>query len=448
MKKSRLLAAVIFAVVITAVPAKACSCAIGDPRDALAQSDAAFIGTLVSQTPDPGDGGQSSTYRFTVDEAVKGEFGGTVDVHSASNGAACGLEVPIGGQTGLFLTDDGGVWWSSLCAQIDPDELRDAAQPLPEPDGQGPIKLLVSGSYGEAGIIALDAQGRTLAYGEREPESGLIHVCPGSGRFLEIYGDWRRPDLAVRETASLDVLREIDLPIGDAGYRHLRPTAITCDEDAGVIYVAALKEGGDQEDVVFKVTGNNVKRIYRGKVGDFYFDGMDLYLTEGGRARFLVKLDLATPERDGLATVPDRSVEPRPSPNGRWVVLRAFDPNGGRSRLIVVNTETGRQRSKLLPEGFAGDTLWVSNRRIAFLPGGYDNNKVQIYSRSLQLLDTLNGQWYTTSNVLLGDAAFGVGWGSLYKAPLLTGPVEVLRNFDTPSTYYLEAVPDEVFASP
>lgn len=445
MRKSRLLAAVIFAIVVTAVPAKACSCAIGDPRDALAQSDGAFIGTLLSQTPDPGDGGESSTYTFTVDEEVKGDLDGTIEVHSASNGASCGLEVPIGGQTGLFLRDDGGVWWSSLCSQIDPDELRAAAEPLPEPDGEGPIKMLMSGSYGEAGIVALDSQGRTLAYGNREPDSGLIHVCPGSERFLEAYGDWRRPDLAVRDTSTLDVMRTIDLPIGDDGLRHLSIVSLACDEDASTIYVATIKESGDSEDIVFKITGDEVKRFYRGKVGDFHFEGTDLWVTEGGRARFLVKLDLAAPERDGIATVPDNSREPRVSPNGKWVVLRA---GGDRSKLVVVNTETGHVRSKTLPEGVSGEALWLTNRRIAFLPGGYDNSKVKIYSRALQPLDTLAGDWYTNSNFLSGDVAYGVGWGALYRAPLPGGPAEVLRMFDTPSTYFLVGVPDEVHATP
>lgn len=446
MRKSRLLALVVFAIVATAVPAKACSCAMGDPRDALKASDGAFIGTLLSVTPHAEDEGQNSTYTFTVDEEVKGDLGETVDVVSATSGASCGIEVPIGGQTGLFLNTTETGWSSSLCQQVDPDQLREAAQPLPEPDGEGPIKMLVSGSYGEAGIIALDSQGRTLAYGEREPESGMLHVCPKSRRFLEIYGDWRRPNLAVRDTSTLEVIREIDLPLGTRPYRHLSPVAMTCaDDKAEVIYLAALRDAGTDEDFIFKITGTTVKRIYKGKVGDFHFVGTDLYLTEGGRARFLVKLDLANHSRDGIATVPDNSTRPRVSPNGRWVTLRA---GGDRTRLVVVNTTTGNVRSKLLGTGTAGDALWMSNRRIAFLPGGYDNNKIQIYTRRLEKVSTVPGEWYTNSNFLDGDVAYGSGWGVLYKASLPGGPAEILRTFDTPVIYYMVPVSDEVNATP
>ena len=446
MKRSRLLAAVVLAVVATALPAKACSCALGDPRDALKASDGAFIGTLVSKAPDPADPDYSAVYTFSVEETFKGSLGETVEVYGASNGASCGLEVPIGGRTGLFLTLAEGRWLSSLCQQIAPEDLRAAAEPLPEPDGSGPIAMLVSGSYGEAGIVALDGEGRTLAYGEREPDSGLLHVCPGSQRFLEIYGGFRRPELAIRDTASLEVVREIDLPIGQWPYRHLDPVALTCaDGQADVIYLAALRHGGNEEDFVFKITGDNVRRIYRGKVGDFHFEGTDLYLTEGGRARFLVRLDLAAPERDGLATVPDNSTQPRVSPNGKWVVLRA---GGDRMKLVVVNTETGNVRSKRLAEGKAGEALWLSSRRIAFLPGGYDNDRIEIYSRRLERVRSVGGEWYTKSNLLDGGVAYGLGWGVLYRASLRGGQAEVLRRFDSPALYHLAQVRDEIFVTP
>jgi len=443
-RTSRLLGLVVFAIVATAVPAKACSCFMGDPRDALKASDGAFIGTLLSVTPNAEDEGQTSTYRFTVEEEIKGDLDGTVDVISSTSGASCGIEVPVGGETGLFLDLVEGTWSSSLCQQVDPDQLRAAAQPLPAPDGEGPIKMLVSGSYGEAGIIALDSEGRTLAYGEREPDSGMLHVCPNSKRFLEVYGDWRRPNLAVRDTSTLEVIREIDLPLGTRPYRFVSPVALTCaDGKADVIYLAAMRDGG--EGFVFKIT-DTVRRIYRANVGDFHFVGTDLYVTEGGRARFLVKLDLANNSRDGIATVPDNSYGPRLSPNGRWIVMRAG--SGERMRLIVVNKRTGNVRTKTLGIGTSGEALWMNNRRIALLPGGYDNNRIQIFTRRLAKVMTIPGEWYTSSNFLQGDVAYGVGWGVLYRAALPGGPAEVLRTFDSPVIYHAVPVPDEVAAAP
>lgn len=164
--KKILMLVVAVALIATASPASACSCAPGDARESLRRADAAIIGTLLSQTP---YGQGSAIYKFTVDEAVKGEFGQTADVESADNGAACGLEVPIGGQTGLFLDGSHAVGWhSSLCQQISPRELREAAEPMPAPDGDGPIKMIAGGNWGEMGLFALDSEGRTLMYGKRE----------------------------------------------------------------------------------------------------------------------------------------------------------------------------------------------------------------------------------------------------------------------------------------
>src|SRR4249920_660317 len=127
-------------VVVAAQAAHACSCAPGDPRDALHRSDGAFVGTLVERT-EVDD--QTSIFTFEIESAVKGTLGAEVDVHSASNGASCGLEVGFGQRIGLLLdTADDGAWTSGLCAQIDPEVLLKAAQPLPPPDGVGPVRYV------------------------------------------------------------------------------------------------------------------------------------------------------------------------------------------------------------------------------------------------------------------------------------------------------------------
>src|SRR5688572_22966247 len=109
-------------VAATAEPATACSCALGDPRTALARADAAFIGVYLERRDD-------TTYVFRVEERVKGRLPAIVEVRSASNGAACGLEVGIGDRIGLFLDRAGGEWRGNLCGQIAPGRLREAARP-------------------------------------------------------------------------------------------------------------------------------------------------------------------------------------------------------------------------------------------------------------------------------------------------------------------------------
>lgn len=63
---------------------------------------------------------------------------------SSPHGASCGLEVAEGARVGLFLTlTDDGIWTSGLCSQIEPEVLLRAAAPLPEPNGVGPIWLII-----------------------------------------------------------------------------------------------------------------------------------------------------------------------------------------------------------------------------------------------------------------------------------------------------------------
>ena len=59
-------------VVAGAQAAHACSCLIGDPRDALHRSDGAFVGTLVERTEVDE---QTSIFTFEVETAVKGTIG-------------------------------------------------------------------------------------------------------------------------------------------------------------------------------------------------------------------------------------------------------------------------------------------------------------------------------------------------------------------------------------
>jgi hypothetical protein len=135
-------------VILSAPPASACSCGGGDPREGLEHADAAFTGFLIRrEEPQPKNGllygGQEVTWTFRVERQLKGSIGATVDVESAWDGAACGLELDVGDRSGLFLWKEGGRWHSNLCAKVEADLLIRAAAPLPAPGGVGPVRLLV-----------------------------------------------------------------------------------------------------------------------------------------------------------------------------------------------------------------------------------------------------------------------------------------------------------------
>ena len=126
--------------------ALACSCVVGDPASRLAESDAAFVGGLISSAePVPDSEGIIWTadpvaWVFEVEEAVKGDLETPLTVMSPWSGVSCGFEVRIGERIGVLLREDGG-WRSGLCSQLDADVLLRAAAPLPTPTSDGPAAV-------------------------------------------------------------------------------------------------------------------------------------------------------------------------------------------------------------------------------------------------------------------------------------------------------------------
>jgi hypothetical protein len=101
-----------------AADALACSCLPVDLARDLPQADGAFVGTLLARQED----GNEAVFRFRVEQVYKGDIENRIDVVSARDGAACGLELPVGERIGLLLQRDGGTWRSGLCSQVDPAE--------------------------------------------------------------------------------------------------------------------------------------------------------------------------------------------------------------------------------------------------------------------------------------------------------------------------------------
>jgi hypothetical protein len=113
-------------------PAWACSCAPLNVRQTLAEVDGAFVGELVArQDPvmlGPVVGPGTSVFTFRVNRSFKGDLGEFLEVESASQGEACGLEVKEGDRIGLFLEKETDRWTSNLCLQVAPRALGRAAK--------------------------------------------------------------------------------------------------------------------------------------------------------------------------------------------------------------------------------------------------------------------------------------------------------------------------------
>ncbi len=113
--------------------ASACSCAGRPGKEIFRSTDAAIVAKLLRVEP-VGDG-FTSDYVFRVGEALKKrnrfEAGQIRRIRSATEGAACGIEQPIGSVVGLYLTRErDGRLHSNLCLTTSPARIRRTAKNL------------------------------------------------------------------------------------------------------------------------------------------------------------------------------------------------------------------------------------------------------------------------------------------------------------------------------
>ncbi|HEX2221628.1 MAG TPA: hypothetical protein VHK06_03815 [Candidatus Limnocylindria bacterium] len=111
-------------VAILARPALACSCAAMTPDQALAASDAAFVGAVIEAPPAPGPGAplvdppfeETAPFAFEVEGVAKGDVTQPAVVLGSFNGAACGMSFAPGERWLVFATAEGGSLTTNLCA--------------------------------------------------------------------------------------------------------------------------------------------------------------------------------------------------------------------------------------------------------------------------------------------------------------------------------------------
>jgi hypothetical protein len=122
-------------VFVADAPARACSCVEMDLGSRLPEADGAFVGTYVDR--DPLSDGRAA-WTFVVERVVKGPFGPTAIVRTSGDGASCGIELFDDPRAGLLLDRaNDGVWESSLCQQVPPNQLLAFAQ-----NGHPPVSTI------------------------------------------------------------------------------------------------------------------------------------------------------------------------------------------------------------------------------------------------------------------------------------------------------------------
>ena len=407
-------------------PARACSCIPPDPWAFLEQADGAFVGRLTDRE-DIGNGQARLT--FSVERAVKGRFGSSVEVVTANNGAACGIETSEGQRIGLFLSREGGRWIGSLCAQVSPEDLL-AAATLPPPNGRGPVAVVIGGRFGRARTIALDANGRTLGYGVGDGATSLLSICPGGQAIAEIAAvrsDTRQRaiyEIAVREASSLRVIRSTTMKL--PGFRFA--TGLSCGDTKGSNVVVFANWAGDHalKAALYRLTAGRLTTVWEGTAFLTGFGPGAAYLRAGFSADRFAKVDLKTGRLTQLARLPlSPSLVPDASGKLFAGVAYRLDRN---SRLFVVDLRRqppAIRSSTLSAPDVTGDVLWVSKDRFLLLPSG--RQEARLFD--LRLRTRASFRWTAGGGVLLGSNVFGLGRDrTLVSARLPRGPERIVRR--------------------
>jgi hypothetical protein len=142
------------ALVLTASPCGACSCAPRTPEQLLRHADAAFVGTVVDQQAID----QVTTIQtFAVRSVFKGDLGPTVrviDPIGSGGGSTCGILYGAG-EVAVILHRQGDGWTTDVCSRITIAQLTGVGpppvHPSAEPGTSVPPTSAGSGTTGERG---------------------------------------------------------------------------------------------------------------------------------------------------------------------------------------------------------------------------------------------------------------------------------------------------------
>lgn len=301
------------------VAVHACSCMM--PPAAVHQlggAQVAFVGTPVamSSVEPTEDRWESVVYRFTVQQAVKGELPATVDVYTGGDSAACGITFELNRPIGLLpygsLVDGQPHWSAGLCGGVmAPEELLAAAEEeLPAPTSVQPIASLVSGRYGPAGLIALDADAQPVGWVLADDSfvPSLLAACPGGTTALALTG-YEATTVATIDLHTLTIVASRALPPKASEndvdwYNASRLTCTSPDGADATVFVSALEYGPPAVSRVAVFAGDEVESYSLGRTADLVtIDATTAFAVADDT---VLTVDLASGATSSLAVLPDQ----------------------------------------------------------------------------------------------------------------------------------------------
>jgi hypothetical protein len=338
--------------------AAACTCADRDERDRLESGEKAIIGRVLSERqldPDLYD----FSYRVRVERSFGVRLSGEIELGVAFE--QCGT-LRVGARQGIFIRRRASGWVTDGCSIVAGSAMERALRPYRRPLGRGRLALLAGGHFGDSRVMALDARGRVIGYGQGRGEARDLSVCPGALRAAELFVDGRSLEVALRDLRSLRVVRSAVVAVGRRSIEPGRAWVSCADGEGAAVHVAAsdyIQRTRYERTRIWRADASGVHRVTTLEGSQAALTSTHAYVSRYGEA--IVAVDLATgaARRVTGARGPDLlSV----SPDGAHV---AFYDSG---RLRVVDTATGAARSRKSRYGWVIE--WLDPQRLLFRIGG------------------------------------------------------------------------------
>ncbi len=419
-------------------PAGACSCAELDPYTALSEYPAALVGTLVDVDGQLGavfSSAADTIYRFEVETWVKGDLGHVVEIHSAGDGASCGIEVGVGNRAGIMVRVDGDEYHSSLCETIDADVLLAASKPL-ETGAEGPARFLLSARIGGFDFLTVNEAGGIVA-GQHvsnldpHPRVMQLSACPDSNLMAELWSD----RLIIRDLMDLSVVDEIDLTtLGEDTWF----SAARCmNSDASKVWVVGEHWSGSVSSFAIYDATDGLTMLHELPEGQATI-GDHFAIVNGNQYERLSLLDYGTGEITTLHEIQREDDETyiaiasaATSPDGTLIAALEVDYAGTPESNLILYSPSGDEINRIGIDAEGWWVSWIDNTRIIIHTSQSDGSQSIariLASPELEPLVDLS-EWAAYETVADGDLVYGQENGSLMKADLSTGVVTRVATY-------------------
>ena len=306
----------------------------------------------------------------------------------------------------------------------------DASRSLPAPDGHGRVALLVAGRFGPASVIALDAEGRTLAYGIGDESIDAFSMCPDGLRVAEITDRSDGLSIAVRDLRTMLIVRRQRFRSLSIGYLP------HCASRDGSQLVAFYGSGPDldRRARLVRLTPSGASIIWSGVAWYVsYWRNFTFVQDLASLGMSILAVDARSGATRKLGTVPAPSTYTlAANAMGTRLVGESYDEAYAccpRLNVVDLSVHPIALRRIPLPAtalGVAeGNEVWFSGDRFVYLgsPG------VIVYSATLRMLSRFQGWSAPLGTVAVGSTLFGLRPdGSLVTAGLPSGQERTVRQ--------------------